>query len=67
MSKHYEEESDSDDSSIILTKVVPATGGIDGDDDVMITGTRHCVDQKYSLKFKKICRIHPLIILNTRT
>ena len=64
-SKHYEEESGSDDSSIILTKLVPATGEIDGDDDLMIIGISNCVDQEYSLKFKKTCRIHPLIILNT--
>ena len=50
---HYEEESDSDDSSIILTKVVPSTGRIDGDDNVMIIGTRNCVDQKIQFKIHK--------------
>ena len=30
--------------------MVPATGGIDGDDDVMIIGTRNCVDQKIQFK-----------------
>ena len=32
--------------------MVPATGGIDGDDDVMITGTRNCVEQKIQFKIQ---------------
>ena len=32
---------------------MPATGGIDGDDDVMIIGTRNCVDQKIQVKIQE--------------
>ena len=33
--------------------MVPATGGIDDDDDVMIIGTRNCVDQKIQFKIQE--------------
>ena len=36
----------------IMRKKV-TTGGIDGDDDVMIIGTRNCVDQKIQVKIQE--------------
>ena len=33
--------------------MVPETGGIDGDDDVMKIGTRSCADQKKQFKIQE--------------